>query len=421
MEILAIGEKIKRSRIYKGYTLKDICGDEISVSKMSCIENGKIEPEEWILNLVSQKLELPLDYLTQDVKYQLMFNLKDIKENCSGDEKKNGLRYNFEYAEEYHYYDIAFEIMHLLFSEYIAENDANACFESTPKYYSLFIKSTNEENKLIYYMDIGKYFLLIKEYMQAANYFNNVRKSIEENKFKDKKQLAAAYYEEAKCYFMIKNYAKAYELIEIFNSDLIGDFENPCEKAKVYNLFALLCIYLKKADYLQYVKKSEKFCKDNLRLKAEILYSYGQAFLEIKEEKEAFKHIKEAEKIFPQDDKVDFVKFMIKVIERLIEMNKKQESEKLCNTILDIAIDIGENLYIERAYYFKALLTDNSEDFAVREMYMNLSLDMLLKNGSREQIYNRYMEMGNMYFKMKNSEEALKYFGLAINLDRHNL
>ena len=38
MEILSTGEKIKRARVYKGITLKELCRDRISISKMSCIE-----------------------------------------------------------------------------------------------------------------------------------------------------------------------------------------------------------------------------------------------------------------------------------------------------------------------------------------------------------------------------------------------
>ena len=46
MEILSTGEKIKRSRIYKGVTLKELCANEISISKMSCIENGKVKADK---------------------------------------------------------------------------------------------------------------------------------------------------------------------------------------------------------------------------------------------------------------------------------------------------------------------------------------------------------------------------------------
>jgi tetratricopeptide (TPR) repeat protein len=74
--------------------------------------------------------------------------------------------------------------------------------------------------------------------------------------------------------------------------------------------------------------------------------------------------------------------------------------------------------YIEKAYYYKAMLISKNDDIIMSEMYMNLSLDVLLKCGSKKQIYKRYMEMGNIYFKMNNTQEALKYFALALKLTK---
>ena len=56
MEILSTGEKIRKARIKKSMTLKELCGKEISVSKMSTIENDKVQAEDWILELVSKRL-----------------------------------------------------------------------------------------------------------------------------------------------------------------------------------------------------------------------------------------------------------------------------------------------------------------------------------------------------------------------------
>ena len=78
MEIISIGEKIKRCRIYKGCTLKDVCGSKISVSKMSCIENGKIKPEEWILDHVAKKLEMDVKYLKEDIRQQIEKNVQAL-------------------------------------------------------------------------------------------------------------------------------------------------------------------------------------------------------------------------------------------------------------------------------------------------------------------------------------------------------
>ena len=78
MEILSTGEKIKRARIYKGITLKELCGEEISISKMSCIENGKIKADDECLKYISDKLQIDYSYLVQDVYEQIKENIKII-------------------------------------------------------------------------------------------------------------------------------------------------------------------------------------------------------------------------------------------------------------------------------------------------------------------------------------------------------
>ena len=54
MEILSTGQKIKRARIYKGITLKELCKDKISISKMSCIENGKVKADSETIKYISE-------------------------------------------------------------------------------------------------------------------------------------------------------------------------------------------------------------------------------------------------------------------------------------------------------------------------------------------------------------------------------
>ena len=71
MQILSIGEKIRKLRISKGMTLKDLCEKDISVSKMSNIENGKIEPDDELLDIVSKRLNI-------DVESYLEFGVSKI-------------------------------------------------------------------------------------------------------------------------------------------------------------------------------------------------------------------------------------------------------------------------------------------------------------------------------------------------------
>ena len=99
MEILSTGEKIKRARIYKGITLKELCGEEISISKMSCIENGKIKADDECLKYISDKLQIDYSYLVQDVYEQIKENIKSVKKSKHSLEKiESIIKYNLDYS-----------------------------------------------------------------------------------------------------------------------------------------------------------------------------------------------------------------------------------------------------------------------------------------------------------------------------------
>ncbi|MDF2504798.1 transcriptional regulator [Clostridium sp.] len=416
MEILSIGEKIKRCRVYKGYTLKDVCGDKISVSKMSCIENGKIQPDDFILELVSSKLEIDIEYVKKDIRDQLKDNLKNFNSKSNKD-KGRFLKYNLEYAEEYEYYDLAFEFMHKLFNYYLDIKHTNSCQVNTARYYNFCRKSCNEKNKLIYYMDIGRYFYKENEYFQAASYYNNVRKALIDNKSKDYDMLSNAIYQEANCQFMMKNYDRAYEIV-IELLEVIEFIDDGEYKARIYNLLGILCIKMENREFQNFEKKSFELCKDNLTLKAKFIYRYGCAMLDTDIRDKAYEYINKSISLYPEDIKRNFVDFILKVINTLIKMDKISQAKELSDKALNCSIDLHENVFIERSYYYKSLIMYREKNIQLSEMYMNLSLDILIKIGSKNQIYERYMEMGNLYFEMGNTTESLKYFSLAINLNK---
>ena len=102
MEILSTGEKIKRSRIYKGITLKELCGDKISISKMSCIENGKVKADRDIIQYIADKIGVDFKYLVQDVYEQIEENLNLLRKNeVPLDKIDEFINYSLEYAMDY--------------------------------------------------------------------------------------------------------------------------------------------------------------------------------------------------------------------------------------------------------------------------------------------------------------------------------
>jgi len=67
--ISSIGSKIKSLRKNKKLTQAQLCGDKISRSVLSLIENNKMEPSLSQLNHICKVLDVPITYFTSDINY----------------------------------------------------------------------------------------------------------------------------------------------------------------------------------------------------------------------------------------------------------------------------------------------------------------------------------------------------------------
>ena len=105
-------------------------------------------------------------------------------------------------------------------------------------------------------------------------------------------------------------------------------------------------------------------------------------------------------------------------IEVLVENGILDEAQLISNEALNLAIDCDDINHIEKSYYFKSAILQKLGHYDKADMYMNLSTDALFKYANNQERYERYMEMGNMYYKMGDISEAIKYFTLAISLQK---
>lgn len=418
MEILTKGEKIKRARIYKGFTLKQICGDKISVSKLSCIENDKIEVEEWVLAYIAEQLGIDLNYLKKDVKEQLEENLQIFKENENMDNFLDKLKYNLNVAVDHKLYDLAFNFVHELFNYYISNNKLEDIPLLTKDYYDFYQKTCSDKNLIIYYMDMSTYCIVNKEFIQAINYCQNVREFfISKNNLKSN-YLVIATYNEIISYIMLKDYTKAYEMAK-FISEIVDYEEDEKKRAEIYHVLALVFLRMDRDKFPQYEQKSYELYGDNNKKKAISMYNYSSIMFEIGLKEEAIEYINNSLKYFPKYDKVKLVEFMLLIVDELLENNILDFAKEICDEVLNYAIEVDKIEFIEKSYYNKAKILIKLNDYYYAEMYMNLCLYALNKCGNNKRLYDRYLDMGYMYYNMNNIIEALKYFDLAIKMEKN--
>lgn len=419
MEILSTGEKIKRARVYQGITLKELCGNKVSISKMSCIENGKIKADKDILEYIADKLSLDYSYLVKDVEEQINANLELIRSNnVSESDISDVIEHNLNYALEYSYNGLAFELIHLLFNYYVKENKIENIQLIVSQYYDLYQKNNTKENTITYYFDMATFFYRIKEYNEAINYYSRARELIKDDGDFDKVKYAYTCYREGKCYEKLGSIEDSYKVLE--EAMLFIDFINDeLDKGDIYHSFANACIKLKKNDTEKYMELSYKYKKDNPMIVAISKGKNGESYFYVNEREKAIKEILEGIESFPIDDKKKYVRFLNKSINTLYENEEYDIAYDITDKALNLAIDTDDILLIEQAYYLKGMILQKKGLYVEAEMYMNLSLDSLFKFANKEKRYERYLDMAEMYYKLGEIKDSLKYFTLAMKLEKY--
>lgn len=418
MEILSTGEKIKRARIYKGITLKELCGKEISISKMSCIENGKVKPDEEILRYIADVIELDYNYLAKDVYEQIIENIKVFEKDPYIDNNiENDIKLNLEYAIHYEYYELAFDLIHKLFNYYLKKKKLDEILDIVPKYYDLYRRNNIDANTIIYFKDIANYLYESKEYGEARNYYNRVLEILIEKNDINNELYPYMSYREGMCLLKCEEYKEAEKYLSIAkdNSDNIESDEI---KGNIYYANSLISILNNREENNDYLSKSYEFFSNNSLKIAESKLDYAEAYFIVNEEEKALKEIKEAVELLPQEQLYYVGSLYMKGARLLKKNNKLDLADKFADKALNIAIEINHIELIEEAYYLKGVLLQKQERYREAELYMNLSLDSLVKFGTKKDLYSRYIDMANMYHKTQSIQDSIKYFTLAMNMKK---
>ena len=419
MEILSTGEKIKRARIFKGITLKELCEDKISIAKMSCIENGKAKADRELLEYIAKKIEIDLDYLIEDVYEQITSNLNLIKKNISSDnEVEEKLKDNLSYAVKYGYYNLAFELIHILFTYYIEENKIENIQLIVSEYYDLYQRDNTEENTIIYFKDMARYLLYNEEYIEAISYYGKLREMMmQKEDGYDRAEYCFIAYNEAICYQNINNFDEAYAILsEII--DYVEELKSYEVKGKIYHIYTNVCIKLRKDDVDKYKEKAYEYEKHNPISLAKSYGDYGKYYFAVGEKEKAIAEIEAGIEIFPKDNEEKHVEFLNSCTEILIQYGEYEVAYEITEDALNMAIVTNNIKLIERSYYLKGTILQRMDKHAEAEKYMNLSLDSLFKFGSREERKKRYIDMAILYYKLGATLNALKYFNLAFTVDK---
>lgn len=424
MEILTLGEKIKRRRKELEMTLKDLAGDRITPGQISLVESGRSNPSMDLLEYLSNALQTSVEYLMESeetqaekicIYYEQMAETYILNKEYIDAEKyiESALNYTKKYNLEYR------EAKNLFLRAIICE-EKNELFVAEQLYLSanvIFIKRNNYEKIIRTFLNLGKITLKLKSYHSATSYLKQAEKVYLDNNVGNDFILGEIYYQMAEGYFKVDNIKKAIEYTSLAK-EKFEQVQNRQEYAK--SLMILSQEYSKKGDILNAVKYSKKTLDVYKEIEKEknislIENNIGKLFYEADNIEEAFKHYQIAKDIRIKNKDKDVIETLINICKAYLKIKEINKCEDILKEI-EILIDdndieqvIEKNILYYRVYTIK-------ENFNDAEYILLHTFNMAKSNGLYKKAAEISVLIGRHYVGIKKEVEAAKYLEEGINI-----
>ena len=426
MEILALGEKIKRRRKELEMTLKDLAGDRITPGQISLVESGRSNPSMDLLEYLAGSLQTSVEYLMESEESQaekISIYYEKIAESyiLSGDyitgEKyiENALYYVEKYNLEYR----KAKIIYLRAQIYKAKGDLTLAQQFFLSSNVIFIKNNNYEEIINTFLNLGKITLKQKAYQSSSSYLRQAEKVYLDNDIGDDSLLGEIYYYMAQAYFNTEDINQAINYSFLAKSKF-EQVQNREEYAKT--LLLISEEYNKKGGLINAIKYSEKTLEvykelEELNNISEIENNLGKLFYEFENIEESFKHYQISREIRVRRKDSKIVNTLMNICENYIKLKDINKCEDVLNEVSsyldesDIENLIELNLLWYRIYILK-------EMFKEAEYILLDTYNLAINNRLQKQAGQLAITIGKFYIDNKKDIEAAKYLDEGVNIFR---
>ena len=424
MEILALGEKIKRKRKELDMTIKDLAGDRITPGQISLVESGRSNPSMDLLEYLAGALQTSVEYLmeseeTQAEKISIYYEQVAESYILSGDyitgEKyiENALYYVEKYNLEYR----KAKILYLRAQIYMAKDELTLAQQFFLSSNVIFIKNNNYEEIINTFLNLGKITLMLKAYHSANSYLRQAEKVYLDNSIGNDSLLGEIYYYMARSYFKTEDIGKAIDYSFLAKSKF-EQVHNREEYAKT--LLLISEEYNKKGDLTNAIKYSQKTLEvykelDELNNISEIENNLGKLFYEFENIEESFKHYEISKDIRMRRKDYKIVDTLINICENYIKLKNISKCEEVLEEIAsyieeeDMEKLIDLNILWYRIYTIKEMTKE--AEYILLDTYKLSRTSNLKKKSAQLAIM-----IGKFYIDNKRDFEAAKYLDEGVNI-----
>lgn len=422
MEILSLGEKIKRTRKELNMTLKDLAGDRITPGQISLVESGKSNPSMDLLEYLAEALNTSIEYLMESEESQaekICYYFENMAESyIIGEALTNAEQYiekALYYAEKYNLEYRKAKNLYLRGVVYMKKEETALAQQFFLSANVIFIKNNYHEETVNTFLNLGKITLNLKAYHSSCSYFQQAEKVYSDNDIGNDFLLGEIYYYIAYTYFKLESFDKAMDY-SFLAKEKFRQLDDKKEYAKA--LLLLSEQYSKQGDLNNAIKYSKKTLDvykeiEDGQLIADIENNLGKLFYEFENLEESFIHLNKAKEIRLKNKDKKLVNTLTNICENFIKLKDIEKAKLTLNEIIQ-AIDDGSDKALIQYYILKykvELLESNTKE---AENTLLLALNFVVNMEYVKEIAEISIMIGKFYLDCGKDKEAAKYLNKGV-------
>ncbi|MDR1774204.1 MAG: tetratricopeptide repeat protein [Clostridioides sp.] len=427
MEVLSLGEKIKKLRKDKNLTLKELAGDRITAAQISHIERDKSHTSYEVLEYLSERLDVSVEYLLENKEIQskkivenLIVESEILVKTNKFEKAEMKLNKAIDICEEFELDDIG-KCYFLIADIRKREHNLDDAIEKIQKALYFFIKNEDKTNIFLSYIKIGEVYIDREIHIVAIDYLKLAQQML--GSIKDENSITKEEFSDS-VKRLYNNFVTCYSR------------DNNPENA---------LIYIQKLEEIDQIKPKQL---NELLIEAESLFKVGNYDSSKEVYEEALKIVNEDESkdimadiYFNMADvytKSGDVENALVYSNKAFEINKNSQDDKLIKSLFRVTdAYINKKDYDLAIKYCKIALAtalrnrDKKTEFEALKKYshimlkkgdINAALENLVKSAEiaenlqdKKELYDLYVELGMMYENISD-EKQFYYYKKAINI-----
>ena len=418
MNILSLGEKIKKLRKEKNMTLKELAGDRITAAQISHIERDKSHTSSELLEYLAKQLDVSVDYLLETKEMQskkLTDNLilqSEILIKCNNLEKaEEQLNEAIKICYKYNVLDNYGTCNFLLADINFKNGKYSEAVMSYEKALHYFIRNNDKEKLYKCYLNIGKIYLIEELYKGAIFQFEFAEGILNEIKIEDVDTYKDLYSKMAYCYIKLNNNEKS--LYYINKMDEIDIKNNPDEELNAIMLKANNLLNMGEFEKSkEYFKKALEILDEekNKTELASIYLTISEIYKSIGNLDKVLEYSQRVYDIKKSDEDEYMMKSLFKIIEVYISNYDYDMAKRYCKIALASSIKNKNRLneYKILKYYSDMYKAQNENVIAIEYLHKCISIISELNN--KKILADLYINLGELYSNISNITSFSLFF-----------